>query len=338
MKIFRPLLAALTLTSAVQVQATETITLRVHHFLPPTSTAHTKFIEPWCAKINKESAGRLKCQIYPSMQLGGTPPQLFDQAKDGVADIVWTVPTYQAARFSVSEVFELPFMSDNAEKSSRALWNFATKYATDEYKAVKPLVFHMHDGAHIHTRSKQIKTLADFHGLKMRAPTRLSTRFVAALGAIPVPMPAPLVPESLSKGVIDGAVLPWELLPSLKIEEIVKFHTESGPGLPKIANAIFVLAMNPAKYNSLPPDLKKVIDGNSGPDTSAWVGRIWDEAQTPARKVAADRKNVFYTLSAGELKQWQKAADSVANEWVKEVSAKGYDGQKLLAEARATAR
>ena len=78
----------------------EQIVLKVHHMLPPTSNPQVHMIQPWCDKINKESNDRLKCQIYPAMQLGGTPPQLFDQVRDGVVDIVWTVPTYSAGRFS----------------------------------------------------------------------------------------------------------------------------------------------------------------------------------------------------------------------------------------------
>ena len=95
--------------------------LKVHHFLPGTSNVHVNLIQPWCDKIGKESGGKLKCQIYPAMQLGGTPPQLFDQAKDGVADIVWTIPTYQAGRFVKSEVFELPFFTRSAKGSQPGL-------------------------------------------------------------------------------------------------------------------------------------------------------------------------------------------------------------------------
>ena len=101
---------------------------------------------PWCEKVGKESGGRIKCQIYPAMQLGGTPPQLFDQAKDGVADIIWTVPTYQAGRFVKSEVFELPFMAKNAEVGSPALWDYVQKNSLDEFKGVKVLALHLHDG------------------------------------------------------------------------------------------------------------------------------------------------------------------------------------------------
>jgi TRAP-type C4-dicarboxylate transport system substrate-binding protein len=145
----------------------QTITLKVHHFLPAGSTAHKNFMVPWCAKIEKESAGKLKCQIYPSMQMGGSPPQLFDQAKDCVVDIIWTVPGYQAGRFLVTEAFELPFMVQDSERASRGLWNYATKNATAEYKGVKPILFHLHDGALLHTTKKQVKTIDDFKGLKI---------------------------------------------------------------------------------------------------------------------------------------------------------------------------
>ena len=113
--------AGATMALAFGAASAEEVTLKVHHFLPPGSTAHAKFITPWCDKINKESAGRLKCQIYPAMQLGGTPPQLIDQARDGIADIVWTLPGYSAGRFPAVEVFELRFMTMTAELSIRSL-------------------------------------------------------------------------------------------------------------------------------------------------------------------------------------------------------------------------
>jgi TRAP-type transport system periplasmic protein len=332
--LLNPLLASVLLSwGAAQAQG-EVVTLRVHHFLPPSSNAQVKFIEPWCAKIGAESGGRLKCQIYPAMQMGGTPPQLFDQAKDGVADIVWAVPGYQAGRFLVSEVFELPFMGVSGEKSSRALWNYATKNAAEEFKGVRPLVFHVISGMALHTTKKQIKTMADLNGMKLRAPTRLATKMVAALGATPVPMPMPMVAESLAKGVIDGAMMPWEVVPTIKAHEIVKYHSETDPSMPLLSTTTFVLAMNPAKYDSLPPDLKKVIDANSGAEVSAWAGKIWDDATLSGRQSGIDHKNAFYMIPADEVKSWQKASESVTADWVKEVSAKGHDGQKLLAEAR----
>ncbi len=331
-RIVKYALGAALAAVAVQVAAQETVALRLHHFLPPGSNAQVKMIEPWCARISKESAGRLRCQIYPAMQLGGSPPQLFDQAKDGVADIVWTLPGYQAGRFLATEVFELPFMVSSAEKASPALWHYAMKHAQDEYKGVKPLIFHVIPGTQLHTTGKQIKALADFKGLKLRAPNRMATRLVTALGGTPVPMPVPQVPESLSKGVIDGTVLPWEVIPSLKIQEIAKFHTETEGAF--IATSAFVFAMNPAKYESLSPELKKVIDANSGAEASAWAGKVWDTVTAPARDLAVARKNTFYTVPAAEVGAWQKASEAVVADWVKEVAARGMDGNKLVADAK----
>jgi len=316
----------------------QTVTLKVHHFLPPGSTAHKNFIVPWCDKLTKDSGGKLKCQIYPAMQLGGSPPQLYDQVKDGVVDLVWTVPSFQAGRFPVIEAFELPFMVRDSERASRGLWHYAMKNATAEYKGVKPILFHLHDGSLLHTVKKQVKTLEDFKGLKIRAPNRQSSKMVAALGATPVPMPLPQAAEALSKGVIDGAIIPWEVIPSMKFEEITKFHTDAGAGEAQISNTAFIFAMNQAKYDSLPPELKKVIDANSGPEPSAWVGKVFVDDIIPGKKSAEVRKNTFYSLPAEEVKRWEAATASVTEEWVKDMTAKGFDGKKLLEEARAACK
>ena len=316
----------------------QTITLKLHHFLPASSTAHVNFMVPWCKKIEDQSAGKMKCQIYPSMQMGGTPQQLFDQAKDGVADIIWTVPGYQAGRFPITEAFELPFMIYSSEKASRGLWNYAIKNALSDYKGVKPILFHVHDGSLIHSTKIHIKTMEDFKGLRVRAPTRQSTKMTEALGATPVPMPLPQAADGLAKGVIDGAIIPWEVVPAMKFQEITKFHTEMPAGAPQISNNVFILAMNQARYDSLPPELKKIIDANSGAEPSAWVGRIFAEDAAPGRKSAEVRNNNFYTLPAAEWKRWEKATAGVAEEWVKDMNAKGLDGKRLLEEAKAASR
>jgi TRAP-type C4-dicarboxylate transport system substrate-binding protein len=327
--------ATLTLGASVASAAPETIILKVSHFLPSTSTFHVYNAVPWCDKINKESNGRLKCQIYPSMQLGGTPAQLFDQVRDGVADIVWTVPTYQAGRFTKTEVFELPFMVVSAERGSQAMWDYVHKNSMDEFKSVKLIFTHVHDGSQMHFGSKSVKTLEDLKGLKVRAPTRIGSKTLAALGAVPVQMPAPAVPEAISKAVVDGASIPWEVTTSLKLQEICKTHTEVPPGHAKHSNAIFVFAMNQNKYNSLPADLKKVIDNNSGREVSRWVGQIWDTRSAPARKIALDRHNQINVLTEAEYARWVKATSTVDDEWVKDVNAKGGNGRALYNDAKA---
>lgn len=315
--------------------APKVVILKVAHFLPTSSNPHQKLIVPWCDKINKESGGQLLCQIYPSMQLGGTPAQLLDQARDGVADIIWTVPTYQAGRFTKSEVFELPFMIKSSEKGSQALWDFIQKNSLDEFKGVKLIFNHVHDGSQLHFGSKSVKSLEDLKGLKVRAPTRIGSKTLAALGAVPVQMPAPAVPESISKSVVDGASIPWEVTTSLKLQEICKTTTETAPHQAKHSNTIFAFVMNPAKYNSLTPELKKVIDNNSGLAVSKWAGTTVDGWTAGSRKIAVDRHNTINVLTDAEFNRWETATASVADAWIKEVDGKGGNGKSLLNDAKA---
>ncbi len=138
-RVFKIAAISAALASVMGVAQAEAIILKVHHFLGPTSIQHTKMLRTWCDNIAKDSKDRLQCQIYPAMQLGGTPPQLYDQARDGVADVVWTLPGYTSGRFPKMEVFELPFMMTNAEATSRATWDYYEKFAKDEFKDVKVL-------------------------------------------------------------------------------------------------------------------------------------------------------------------------------------------------------
>jgi TRAP-type C4-dicarboxylate transport system substrate-binding protein len=320
------------LLAAVSAQAEELI-LKVHHFLPPTAPAQSRFIQPWCDRIQKASQGRLKCQIYPAMQMGGTPAQLFDQARDGVADVVWTVSGYTPGRFPKIEVFELPFMMTTGDATGRAMWEFVQTYAQDEVKDVKILAVHPHGPGAFHVVKRPIRTLADFRGLKLRAPTRLTNKMLAVFGATPVGMPMTQVAESLSKGTIDGALMPYEVVPAIKVHELAKFHSETDPSQHAVYTTVLLLAMNKARYDGLAPDLRKVIDDNSGIGLSGDTGRILTEADAPGRQLAS--RNPINTIPAAELENWKRAAQPVIDGWVKDVTAKGADGKALLEQARA---
>ena len=333
MPLVRTLLAAAFAAAAFSATAQE-ITLKVHHFWPPGAMPPSTLLVPWCDRIAKDSGNRLKCQIYPAMQLGGAPPQLIDQVKDGVADIVWTLPGYTAGRFPLMEVFELPFMSASAEATSQAAWEYFDKHARKEFPGIHMLVVNVHDNGFVHTRERQVKTMADFKGLKVRAPTRQTNKLLGALGATPVAMPLPALADALSKGVVDGYLLPWEVIPSIKAHELTKYHSETDPKSRALYTAVFTLAMNQAKYDSLPPDLRKVIDANSGAAAAKAFGKQWDASAPPARKLAADRGNTFYVIPASELANWEKATANLDDDWVKDVTAKGNDGKMLLQTAR----
>lgn len=329
----RSLVAAAALALASFASHAQEVTLKVHFFLPAGSFANTLFITPWCEKVARESSNRLKCQIYPSMQMGGTPPQLFEQARDGVADIVWTLPGYTAGRFPSVEAFELPFMMQSPEATSKALWDYVQLHGANEFRDVKPLAFHVHGDGVFHMTSKPVKTMADLRGLKLRAPTRLTNKFIAMLGATPVSMPVPQVGDALSKGVIDGAVVPYEVVPAVKIQELVKFHSETDPAEPAFYTSTFIFAMNKAKYESLPADLKQVIDANSGQALSGQIGRAFLQADQEGKKLTV--RNTTNVIPASELSAWKQLGAKLSSDWVNEMNGKGLPGAKLLEDAKA---
>ncbi len=310
------------------------VTLKFHTFMSPQSNVWLNMHKAWMDKVEKESSGRIKFEGYPAMQLGGTPVQLYDQARDGVVDIIWTLPGNNAGRFPRVEVFELPFMMTNAEATSKAYWEYVQTMAPDEFKDVQVLALQVHGPGVIHTTEKQIKTVADIKGLKMRAPTRQVTKLMGYLGATPVGMPLPGIPDALSKGTIQGAVIPWEVVPSVKVHELTKFHAEFNPAGGSLYTTTFVMAMNKAKYNSLPPDLKAIIDNNSGMATSAWLGKTQQAGDVAGRKSATDRSNTVFTVDAAEAQQFRRASRLVEVEWVEDMKKRGFDGQKLLDTAR----
>src|ERR687897_1386983 len=229
------------------------VTLKMHHFLPAIANGHSKFLAPWAQKVEQESNGRIKIDIFPSMQLGGAPPQLYDQARDGVADLVWTLTGYTAGRFPKSEAIENPFVSHRtALVNSLAFQEFYETTIRDEYAEVHPICVWAHDRGIIHA-SRRIERLEELKGAKIRFPTRLAGEALKALGATSVGMPVPQVPESIAQRVIDGALTPWEVVPSVKLDELVKFPTDI-PGPKSLYTSVMVLVMNKAKYDGLPTD------------------------------------------------------------------------------------
>jgi len=309
------------------------VTLRFHQFLPPQATIPSKAIVPWGQKVEKDSGGRIKVQNFPSMQLGGKPPELFDQAKDGVVDIVWTVLGYTPGRFPKSEVFELPFFSGLAEPASRAFQEYVEKNAMDEFKDVKLIAVHVHGPGLFHSKDP-ITKLENLKGMKVRGGSRIDNIMLKQLGATPLGMPVPAVSEALSKGVIDATTIPWEVVPALKVQQIVHNHT-GFTGNKGLYTQTFGVVMNKAAYDKLPADLKKVIDANSGAETAALFGRAMDEGDKVGMSLAQKGGNKIYVLDGAEAKKWHDASAGVDDEWFKEVAGKGIDGKKLAAEARA---
>jgi len=337
MKFFRymtgSVLAATLATTLATTAAAQDVTLKMHQFLPPQANVPAQILVPWAERVETASGGRIQIDHYPAMQLGGKPPELVSQVIDGVADIIWVVAGYTPGRFPQAEVFELPFMMTNAEDTSRAYWNFAQANMMDsDFKDMKILGVWVHGPGVIHSK-EPVREIADLNGMKVRGPTRIITGMLKELGATPVGMPVPALPEALSKGVLDAGVIPWEVTTALKIPELVENHTTFGGEA--LYTTAFIFAMNTQRYNSLPDDLKAAIDSQSGADFSALAGKTMAEADGPARKIAQERGNTIIDLTPDQVAEWKAAAGQVEGNWIAEMTDKGFDGQALVDQARA---
>ncbi len=325
------LLGGAALALAALPALAQEVTLKLHQFLPAQANVPTLILDVWADNVEQDSEGRIKVDRFPSMQLGGTPPELMDQVIDGVADVVWTVVGYTPGRFPSTEVFELPFMVTDARAGSAAYWQMYQEHMQEEFADVRILGTWIHGPGMIHSNT-EIRTPADMQGLKIRGATRQVNALLQVLGATPVGMPVPAIPEALSKGVIDGTTIPWEVTPSLRLTELVSNHTEfEGQHLYNVA---FVLAMNKGVYDGLPDDLKKVIDDNSGLDFSVFAGGTQADADGPSRQAAVDAGNTIVTLTEAEAEVWREAAQPVYDTWLTEMQERGIDGQALIDEAR----
>ena len=321
---------AMALAVSSGLASAQDVVLKFSTFMAPQSNVWLDMHEGWMKKVEKESNGRIKFERYPAMQIGGTPAQLYDQVKDGVADVTWTLPGTTAGRFPRVEVFELPFMMTNAEATSKAYWEYVQTYAKDEFKDVHLLAVNVHGPGMFHSATKPIRSMADLKGMKVRGPTRQVTKLLASLGATPVGMPLPGIPDALSKGVIDAAVIPWEVVPSVKVNELAKYHAEFDPQLPALYTTTFVMTMNKAKYESLPPDLKKVIDANSGLETSGWLGKVQQANDPKGRATTDGRSNQIHRFTTADYEQFKKVSSKIDEAWAAEMDGKGFKGRELL--------
>ena len=309
------------------------ISLKLHHAFSAVSSVHEKFLAPWARKVEAEANGRIRIDVFPSMELGGAPAQLFNQARDGDADIVWTAPGLTPGRFPKIETFELPFLpSRRALVSSRALQDFAATYLKDEFDEVHPLCFSCADRGVVHAFGA-VRSIEDIKDLKLHVQTRLAGEAMRVLGARPVPMPSEELPTALTERVIDGCVDPWHMVPPFRLNDLLKTHTEFSDL--SLSSRTYILAMNKPSYERLPRELKTVLDNNSNELAAGMAGTMWDLQAHAVAENVAESGDVIVTLLPEAVAHWRKATEPVVTAWLKDMKEAKLDGGKMIASAHA---
>ncbi len=310
--------------------AAETTILRFSHFWPATAATHTEIFEPWAKKIEQESGGRIKVELYPSATLS-KPDATYDATAKGTVDIGSQLQGYTNGRFPLTQVAELPGLSNSAAQMNCMLQTlYDDGVIADEYKDTH-LLFMMGTGpGGMHTIDKAIRTPDDLKGLRMRRPSAIAGDIIEAAGGTPVGLPATDIYTSLQRGVLDGLSLPWDATGSFRLIELTNTHTN----IPFYSSAIMV-TMNKDKYNSLPDDLKKVIDDNSGMQMAAAAGKVFDaeDAKYMAEAKAKGDTMIDIPDPLNDPK-WKGPLEAGTEKYLNDVAALGLDPQTVYQKAK----
>ena len=325
------LLVVIILFPIIIVQAAETLV--VSHFLGAKSPQQARFLEPWAKKIEKESRGKIKVEIFPSMTLGGKPADLYRQVRDGVADIVWTLIGYTPGVFPRSEVFELPSVHQGSAIVTNLAIQDTFELIAEDYKDIKPLLVHVHTGNVLHLIKGCVDNVSDFKSLKLRTASRTGGWMISAWGAEPVGMPITELPQALFKGVVNGTLIPFEVITPLKIHELVQCSITGESGI-RFGTSVFLFAMNKDRYNKLPKNLQAVIDANSGRAIAEQTGEVSDNNEIPGIALQKKTGSSIIEFSSEVTKDIASINQLVEKRWIKEVTKKRIDGKQLVSAAR----
>ncbi|WP_417526425.1 TRAP transporter substrate-binding protein [Marinomonas shanghaiensis] len=313
-----------------QANASAEYTLRFSHFFPEVSDPSKNLFNKWAEAVEAESNGRIDVQMYPSSTLA-KPPAQYDAVKNSIADVSVSVQGYSANRFPLTQIVELPGVSQNAAQGSCVVQSlYEEGLIADEYSQTKPLFLFTHGPGGLHTTNKEIKVPQDLEGLRIRRPTAVVAKLLEGLGAQPVGMPAPDAYQSAQRGVIDGVSLPWEGQYTFRLNELTPYHTEVG-GLYTLA---FIMTINQSFYNRLPDDLKKVIDHNSGMEWSKKAATVFDDLDAKGRAQAIEMGHRITVIEDGaENPLWKPVLYQATEEYLDELQKKGLPSYKVYARA-----
>ena len=307
---------------------------KFHHFLGANSFWQTQILQPWVDKIEYDSNGLISIEIFPSMTLGGRPSELVQQARDGVVDIIWTVNGYTPGMFPRSEVFELPTVFTNdPEPVNLALFELFESELKQDYTGLEVMFLSVHAGNAIHMRNHAVRTPSELVGKKIRTPSRTGAWSIEALGGIPVAMPVPDLPQSLQKGVVDGAFVPWEIIPALQLQHQTQFQIE-GFKNERIGSLLFQTSMNKERWDSLPEDIQNFFKNASGADWWAEIGQKLKQGEKEGIQIAIDSGNTHIILNEDETFQFTNILSGVVDRWIESVADKNIDGKTLVKKAR----
>jgi len=319
----RMLLAATCLSFMAGAALAADVNLRYSHFMPAASWQQDELFLAWADSVAEDSNGTVDVTVFPAETLGSAVTG-YDNARNRITDIAWTVQGYTANRFPLSHIVELPGLFETAEVGSCGFQKLYDSGVLDaEYEDTHVLFVHTHGPGQLHTSGRAVQQISDLEGLKLRRPTTVIGTLLEELGAEPVGMPAPQIYESVQRGVIDGYMLTWEATKSFRANEVTDNHTNFG-----FYSLAFVTTMNKSLYEGLSDEAKAAIDANSGMDWALAAGRGYDAADEVALAEIRETSTV-HEIPEAERGEWEAAAERAREIYLDELEAAGLPGREV---------
>ncbi len=321
--IKRIFLSAALLLGATQAQAVE---LRLAHWVPATHPVQKFSIEPWIESIRRASHGRIKITVFPAQKLGPAADH-YDMTVHGVADIGYVNPGYQAGRFPILSLVELPFHASNAKRGARAMHEWYLDYAETEMPEVKLCLLNPHNPGTLHSKM-QIKVPSDVHGLTVRPANATIGDFIQMIGGSSIQVAAPDARKAIATGAADAITFPWNSMYVFGIDKETRYHLDM-----PLYQSLLALVINKRTYNGLEAPDRDVIDAHCTPEWSETFSSGWADTDVRGRqRMIGSGEHIVYVPTAEEEQVWRDAAAPLLDKWKAAAREAGIDADKAYAD------
>jgi len=309
-----------------QSASAQEITLKFSHYVPPSHGIQTDLIEPWAKALSEKTGGKVKVEIFAVNSAFGNAARQADQVKAGVTDIAFGLRGIPRGRFEKTSIIELPFLVKDAGAGSRVLWElYKDGTLKSDYEGFKVLALMTHHGGLVHTVSKPVRVPDDLKGLRLRTPSDAVSAMLEALGASPVGLPPAQIYENLQKSVIDGVVTTWDLVSAIKLNELLKYHSDG-----KFYTAAFYIVMDQKRFDALPPEVRKAIDELSGDALVEKFGPIWDKWDAAGFADSKVRGHEIISLTEEERGKWRDQLKPMVEKYLTDLEGKGIKDARAI--------
>ncbi len=316
-------LLASTLILAGSAAGAQEVNLRLAHWLPPTHPIAELGLADWMASIEEASEGRIGFTVFPAQQLGAAPDH-YDMARDGIADVAYVNPGYQAGRFPIYSLIEVPFHMNDAVAGAQAMHEWYAPLAETEMADVKFCLANPHDPGTFHSKT-EIRVPEDVRGMNVRPAHATMSRFVSQLGGASVQVPAPEAREAIATGAADAITFPWNSIYIFGIDSETRFHLD----MPFYISSQLLL-LNRATYEGMPEDLRQVMDDHCTPEWSRRFSEGWAADEASGRQKMVDSsEHTLYSPTEEEVQMWRDAAAPLLEQWRADVAAVGGDADAI---------